>query len=330
MSMSRFPRATLLAVTGLLWALFCGQASGAVLPRLEGPAGYAGKLGLERENYRAELYLGPAGNFVLHEELLLPGGKVSGWEHTGFWRQVRGGAFVQLSNAAGLYRLLNVGGGGNLYLGMQFTNGEQRTAVLRRKAAAPVEFTFSGLLRPSDKETLLEDSDSGLTYRAVPGEALTAFLSGSQLAERSALPVQARAVEVPGSGLLPALQVRDIRSIPPEKKRASRDLAGVFLENVAGRVWQVTRLGDNAPAVVMRLRFEPGRDRREGRLEFFDGSRHLAGSYTLWNAELTLSASCEEPLNALLRRTRSWFLTGELLELRGGQEEPLALLEQLR
>ena len=110
-----------------------------------------------------------------------------------------------------------------------------------------------------------------------------------------------------------------------------RDLAGVFLENVAGRAWQVTCLGGDAPAVVMRLRFEPGRDRREGRLECFDGSRHLAGTYTLWNAELSLSVpGGEEPLVTLLRQTRFWFLTGEVLELRGGQEEPLALLEQLR
>lgn len=331
MTAPRFPRTALFAVTGLLWALFCGQVSdAATLPRLEGPLGYAGELSLERESYRARLYLGPSGNFALHEELLLPGGKVSGWEQTGLWHQVRDGAFVQLSNAAGLYRLLNVGGGGNIYLGMQFSSGEQRTAVLRQYAAQPVEFFFSGLLRPQGKELLLEDQDSGLCYLAVPGEALAAFLADGLLAERSVLPVRARAVEVPGTGPLPALQLRDIRSIPPEKKRAARDLAADFLENVAGRTWQVTRLGNAAPTLALRLRFESGQGRREGRLEYFDGSRQLTGSYTVWNGELTLSApGGEDPLAALLRRTRAWRLAGEVLELRDEQGF-LAQLEQLR
>jgi hypothetical protein len=265
-------RSTLLAVTGLLWALFCGQASGAeLLPRMEGPAAYAGELSLERESYRAELRLGADGNFILHEELLLPGGKVSGWEHAGLWHQIRDGAFVQLSNAAGLYRLLNVGGGGNLYLSMRFSNGEQHSAVLRRRTA-----------------------------------------------------------EIHGSGISPALQERGIRSIPPEKKRASHDLAGVFLENAAGKRWKITRLGREAPPFAAVLRFIPGRGRHEGRVECFDGRNRLSGEYRLWNGELTLSVTgAAQPLDSLFSRARAWRLAGEVLELLD-EKEPLALLEALR
>ena len=331
MPLPRQPFSALFILTGLLWTLCGEQAFGAkALPHLEGPAWYAGELRLERESYHARLHLGPCGSFVLHEELVLSRGKVSGWEQTGTWHQIRGGAFVQLSSPSGLYRMLNVGSGGNIYLGAQFSSGELRTVVLRPCPAAPVAFSLSGLLRSQDKAVLLEDSASGLVYRSLPGETLTALLADSPLAEHGALPVRATVTTGSCSGSLPEVHVRDIQRIPPEKKRASRDLGVDFLKNVADGTWQSTRVGNGTPGDAFRLRFVPGRVRTEGRVECFDGSRWLTGSYTLWNAELSLSISDNKsPVAALLARVNAWRLAGEVLELRNGYER-LALLEQLR
>lgn len=327
MSLFRVPVPAFVFSVGLVWLLCCGLSPGAELPRLNTSVVYIGTVSKNQESCRVRLYFGDSGAFSLREELLLASGKLSGWEATGLWHQIRDGAFVQLSNNSGLYRLLNVGGTGNLYLGMQFSNGEQGTVILRPQKALPPEYEVSGLLRLKAGKLLLEDEDSGLSHPVLPGDTLAAFLKDSEPGDGAALPVRARVAEEPESGLPPALHVRDIQRIPTEKRRAVADLAGVFLENVAKKRWKLTKVGRDTPPFACQLFFLPGRGRHEGRVDCFDGSRQLSGGYTLWNGELTLSVpGAGEPLAGLLARVRAWKLAGEVLELWDGNM-PLALLE---
>lgn len=320
----------LVFVAGLTGALCGSQAGGARLPGLKAPLVYGGELAGDRELYRVSLYLSASMAFVLREEFVRPGGKSSGWERTGVWRQIRDDAFVQLSNASGLRRLLNVSASGNLYLGMQFSNGEQATVLLRPKPSTPPEYEISGFLRRRAGAPFLEDADSGLEYRLLPGNALEAFLNADAAEKDASAPVRARVAEAPESGIPPALHVRAMQRIPTKKQRGTPDPAGTFLEHVAGKHWKITRLGRESPSFMCVLRFIPGRGKHEGRVDCFDGERRLSGEYSLRHEAFTLSvADAAAPLNSLFSRTRSWRLVGEALELWDGKG-PAAFLEQER
>lgn len=123
----------------LACAFFAFPAKGAQSPSLGGPAVYMGEYDKKKATARVFLYLGENNNFLLCEEIAGSGTGNYSWEITGTWHQIRNNAFIQLTNS-GLRRLLNVGGTGDLYLGVQDLreNDEirHRTIVLRRQDSA--------------------------------------------------------------------------------------------------------------------------------------------------------------------------------------------------
>lgn len=110
-----------------------GPARGAVFPSLFGPTAYSGDFTYDGNAYSVLLILGENQKFLLKENFVLPNGKHSGWEVVGKWHQIRNRAFLQLSRQDGFLRLANVGGSGNVYLGVQFPGGQLTTISLRAK-----------------------------------------------------------------------------------------------------------------------------------------------------------------------------------------------------
>ena len=122
-----------LSLVLLLFFASPDPALGANFPPLHDSMVYAGEFEHGEYIYSVLLVLGKDQKFLLKEHFALPNGKYSEWEATGKWHQIRKGAFLQLSNQDGLQRLVNVGGSGNLYLGMQWPAGSQITVILRPK-----------------------------------------------------------------------------------------------------------------------------------------------------------------------------------------------------
>lgn len=124
------PRRAAFLLAGL-FILAAPQACGAAFPVLKAPALYAGEYRQGGGVYHVLLYLGEKHAFVMREKPALPGAGETGWEETGAWYQIRGGAFLQLTGSSGFHRLINVGGKGNLYLGVLNPEGEQLSVTLR-------------------------------------------------------------------------------------------------------------------------------------------------------------------------------------------------------
>ena len=94
----------------------CGAVA---FPVLEAPAVYSGGVESESVRYYATLLLTPDHLFILRERMMRADGRPSERTLTGAWNQVRDGSLLQLTNRNGLDRVLNIGGSGSLYWGVQ-------------------------------------------------------------------------------------------------------------------------------------------------------------------------------------------------------------------
>lgn len=326
--MHSFRAFRLLCLIGILFALSQSLALGAELPSLEGPATYAGEDSYEKETYRAFLYLGKTQGFVLREEVVLSNGKVATWEITGKWYQIRNGAFLQLINNSGQYRLLNVGGEGNLYLDTPMPSGKRVSMVLRLRSFASPEYTISGILRDVGKETTLEDLDSGIKYALLSTDAVALFLNNHMHNERREWYVRAK-VTAPQDLETPfLLEIKHIQNIPPQKKWERRDTSQDFFDLVVGSQWRLTRIAEHPPSSLYVLSFKPVNGEEGGKLEIFANGRRAMGKYTLQGSDLSISTTgLNARLAALFQQTRSWRMTGEVLEL-WTENHVIALLEK--
>lgn len=327
MLLSQFMRLIRLCIAGIM-ILTANPAAGAEIPLLEGPATYMGEHREENETRGVLLFLGKNSWFALRERVILPNGKVSLWETTGKWHQIRNGELVQLTNRQGFYRILNVGGSGDIYQGTQLTAGKPVVLVLRPATVDSPEYEISGVLRVAGTGLTLEDEDSGIAQSVLPGDAVDAFLQGRDPASaKDGFPVQVTAA-ISRDARDPALRVREIKDIPA-KKQPSYDAAGYFLDTVAGSRWKLLRLGADEPPPCV-VSFRPDQGKQGGAMELFDGIRRTAGKYTLRGNDIAFSVAVKDArLAGLFRQTRSWELAGDVLELHG-EKGLLALLEKMR
>lgn len=121
----------------VFWLIFlCAAAPalcGAVaFPVLEAPAVYSGGVESESVRYDATLLLNPDHLFILRERMMRADGRPSERSLTGAWFQVRDGSLLQLTNRNGLDRVLNIGGSGSLYWGVQSPFPKYMNVTLRK------------------------------------------------------------------------------------------------------------------------------------------------------------------------------------------------------
>jgi hypothetical protein len=321
----------------VLLLLAPAPAFAAELPAMLARTHYVGEIRHEGGGYRAHLYFGLNGGFVLREDAELANGKVSGWETTGEWRQIRGRAFVQLTNSA-QRRLLTVGGEGALYLEARLPSGAQATVALTLREPGDnvrrLEFSLTGKLRLRQGKALITDDETGIVYQCEAGEASAqALVQGDDAA--SALPVHARlglvadAEPSPTAALLRLEPIQETRRWEAQALNPAED----FLRDIAGKPWMITRMGAEAPPRRLLVAFRPDRAKRSGTVELVDGGSRLRGNFALQGREISFSApetrAMRKELARLLHETRTWRLVGEVLEL-WGEEGRLALLESPR
>ena len=167
-------------------------AWGAMFPVLSGPQAYIGESKQENEAYTVLMILNKDQNFLLQERFVLPNGKISSWEIVGKWTQVRGGSFLQLSNASHFSRQINVGGTGNLYMGIQLPTGSLVTVPLRPQSIDDHEQDFRRLAA-IDPSTLEAPSDQEQKSLAAKG--------GEEPALPVAVPLHLRKKQTPAAAV---------------------------------------------------------------------------------------------------------------------------------
>lgn len=159
----------------LLFLLLCAAvpSQAAAFPVLS-PGGYTGSVEAEGKRYTIILELKKDHCFVLREEV---GEKAR--TLTGKWVQINGGAILQLVNRNGLNKVLNVGGTGTLYSGVQAPFEKYRNVVLEQTGATAFPYTIMGTLSFGATGASLQDSATGMVAGLVPDPQLDSLRSRS-------------------------------------------------------------------------------------------------------------------------------------------------------
>lgn len=159
--------------------LFCLVLSipcaAAVFPRIEAPSAYTATAEDHGVVYEAFLRLRAGHVFILHERALLPGGRTEERSLTGTWRQVGGGALLQLANRNGLALRLNVGGAGDLYGDIRALRVRTVHVTLKKTEDRPRPYAVMGLLSFEDGNAALRDAASGRVFSLAPDARLDAL-----------------------------------------------------------------------------------------------------------------------------------------------------------
>lgn len=300
---------------------------------MKAPVFYTGEyVENDETRYTASLYLGESHDFVLREEIRLPNGKISSWEITGKWHQIRDRSFLQLTNKSSFYKIINVGSSGDLYCGMPIQVAKNITVILREKKVIFPEYTILGSIFRTAQGIYLKDHETDILLPVIAEKIIQDFLQEHQEKCQDQLYVEARvsvADEKKSSPGIQGLSVKKIKNIPELKGAKSYSSPQYFLDSVVDARWKLIQIGQNIPSSIFFLSFIPGKEKNNGKWELFDGSIHVTGSYTLQEQGISLSGNMRDVhLNKLMRQTKSWKLVGEVLEL-WDDTHILALLEKV-
>lgn len=134
----------------VFWLIFlCAAAPalcGAVaFPVLEAPAVYSGRRGVRKCALRRHTASEPGPSLYPARKDDAADGRPSERSLTGAWFQVRDGSLLQLTNRNGLDRVLNIGGSGSLYWGVQSPFPKYMNVTLR-KGGEKFPFAVMGTL----------------------------------------------------------------------------------------------------------------------------------------------------------------------------------------
>ena len=313
-------------------------------PEVKAPLAYATEISVEGTRYEALLRLRHAHRFILHERLTLPDGKVEEKSRTGLWRQVHGGALLQLAGRDAVLRRLNVGGEGTLYSEVHRIGMRPVTATFRQKEDSPQPFTISGWLSweatAAATAPLLREASTDRRLALKPDPRL------EELARQGDSFHVEMLVEEDGKELK---LLRMDKAVPRE---AGRESAGpeFFTSLVRDGMWVLSAPGlPPLPAIFTVHKPDkpvdeaendaPGMTNRSNR---YGGTLDIAGpglsiraAYTTEASNMTLTveegslplAVEARALADMLRAVRHWDVEGEVLVLSGGSET-LCILEK--
>lgn len=126
-----------------------------------------------------------------------------------------------------------------------------------------------------------------------------------------------------------ALHAEEIRSIPA-KEREPGYTPGYFLDAVSGSRWKVLRMGRDVVIDTSVVSFIPQKGAYSGKVEFFDGTRHIFGTFSLEGERLSLAfETTDKAFSSFAKQTQFWQLAGDVLEL-WNDKQIVALLERVR
>lgn len=297
----------------------CGAVA---FPVLEAPAVYSGGVESESVRYYATLLLNPDHLFILRERMMRADGRPSERTLTGAWFQVRDGSLLQLANRNGLDRVLNIGGSGSLYWGVQSPFPKYMNVTLR-KGGEKFPFAVMGTLTFGGSTAVLQDAATNKTYPLLPDAQI------EQLRGRGERFFVDADVEESGA----SLRILRLRSATDGIPKLPQDTPERFQRLVSGAHWRATLDGQTFSCTFQQEKTERGRlDMTMSdlavhvsyRLEANRIAFHL-DKKTLRMAEAFSLKTFVEVFNKL----KTWEVHGDLLVLKG-TEGPLCVLEKIR
>lgn len=266
-------------ITILIFNIFCCNVYAAEIPKISPPALFTGSAHDDSLKISIVLYLDESQEFILQEEMVMSDGNISSWQITGTWYQIRDGAFIQLTNANGYYRLINVGGKGNLYVPSRSPDGTQITIPIQTQSAWLPQYTLDG-------DFSITNHKNNIIYSAVLENIIVKYLARDTTTKSST------------------------NAIEP---------LDCVLSDVVGFRWKITQLGKPyqghimPPGAYFFFLPEGVLDIFDG-WTHTTGS-YLLNNERLFLSATAGSTLFKE----LLEHTQYWKLTGEVLELWGEQ-----------
>ncbi len=306
----------------LLCLALSTPCTAAVFPRLEASSAYTAAVQEQGMAYEAFLRLRGGHFFILHEHVLLPGGKAKERSLTGTWRQIGEGALLQLANRNGLTLKLNVGGTGDLYGGIRVLRARTVSVAFKKTEDRPRPFAIMGLLSFKGQKAALRDAASGRIFSLAPDARLDA------LAARGAPLFADAEVEEEGEGLRLA-HVRGVSSRLPAPTDRS---PATFARIADGGLWRLSAPGlpplhcAFARAGGAKGAFEAAGQGLRLRAAYEIGDSGIGFRVDEADARLLEAAGAGE-LPRLLARIRYWDVEGNVLVF-SEKERTLCILER--
>ena len=303
-------------------ALLCAPPAARAFAPMEPDTAYAATLQSEGLHYEALLRLRPEHRFILHERLTLPGGAVEEKSRTGLWRQVGGGALLQLASRDGPVLRLNVGGENTLYGEVQRLGIRPMTAAFHAVQDRDAPYDVTGWLFWEGKQAQLRDAGTGRLH------ALEADAELEALARQGAsFLVEARVQEHREGGGLRL--VRLDKASPREPGRPARQ-GEFFADMVEADRWRLS--ADGLPP--LSVAFAP-KDAAQGALEITGPGLRVPASYKTDGSGMAFAVREDRilptpearALLGLLREVRHWDAEGDVLVL-SGDVKTLCILEK--
>ena len=309
------------------WLIFlCSTAPalcGAVtFPVLEAPASYSGGVESGTVRYDATLLLNPDHLFILRERMMRADGRPSERTLTGAWFQVKDGSLLQLTNRNGLERVLNIGGSGSLYWGLQSPFPKYMNVTLH-KGGERFPFAVMGTLTFGGSTAVLQDASTNKTYPLLPDAQI------EQLRERGERIFVDADVEERGA----SLRILRLRSATDVIPKLPQDTPKRFQRLVSGARWFATLEGQTFNCTFQQEKADHGRlDMVMSDLAVHLSYRLEANRITFRLDEKNLRMAETFGLKTfaeVFNKLESWEIHGDLLVLRGA-DKPLCVLEKIR
>lgn len=287
---------------------------------LKAPAAYTAEVREEGMRYEALLRLREGHWFILHERLTLPNGAEEIKSRTGFWRQVDGGALLQLVSRDAFVCKLNVGGENALYGEVHRLGVRPLTAAFRAAEDKALPFEISGWLAWEGENPVLRDAATDRRF----------FLHADPRLEELGRGGDSFHVEVWVEEDAKALRLLRLNKAIPRESGRQIQRRDFFAATVDGGHWWINAKGLPPLSAAFLLK-----DSAEGTLEVSGPGVALRAAYKIDEAGIAFQVEENHisplpttiALTNLLHKVRHWDVEGDVFVL-SHETETLCILEK--
>lgn len=287
-------------------ALLCAPHTAEAFTELKAPAAYIAAVKEEGMHYEARLRLREGHWFILHERLTLPNGLEEEKSRTGLWRQVDGGALLQLVNRASFARKLNVGGKNALYGEVQRLGVRPLTAAFRIVEDKALPFEISGWLSWEGETPVLRDAATD-KYFVLHADPRLEELSRGGASFHVDVWVEEEAK---------ALRLLRLKKATPREPGRQIHREDFFTTTVDGGHWRISAKGLPPLSAIFI-----SKDATEGTLDIAGLGVALRATYKTDEASMTIQveenhfSSSQQAITLanLLRKVQHWDVEGDVL-----------------
>lgn len=246
------------------------------------------------------LYLLEDNYFILKKTRSVSGKSKALTQFTGRWRQIDGGANLQLTNVFGLQMNMNIGSSGKLYSSVQAAAAMSvQTLVMNKSPFSRPMFRISAVLESRNGHLVLTDSAAGRSFSPVEGELDNAALK---------VPLF---IEADVTLLKKGIKLEKIYSSTENLPSSIRHKDGNFDDAVGATIWQSQEGDGFSPASCYFRKKGSG----TGVLEVSGPGLHLELPYRVEQQHLVFIAEPQKQATDISVEGHRWLklLSGQFL-----------------